>query len=126
MENLPVLAPMAATESRVVGGVQIDTFQAGKGRVKRMIYPPGFNWDAHLKEVVGTEFCMHAHVGFLAHGEFHVRFQDGKVEEFKAPQFVAVEPGHQGWVVGNDPAVLIEFDFESQTVSAMDVPRKHS
>jgi hypothetical protein len=29
-------------------------------------------------------------------------------------------------VVGNDPAVLIEFDFESQTVSAMDVPRKHS
>jgi hypothetical protein len=126
MENLPILAPVEATESRVVGGVQIDMFRAGKGRVKRMIYPPGFNWDAHLKEVVGTEFCMHAHVGFLAHGEIHVRFQDGKVEEFKAPQFVAVEPGHQGWVVGNDPAVLIEFDFESQTVDTMDVPRKHS
>ena len=126
MENLPILAPVEATESRVVGGVQIDMFRAGKGRVKRMIYPPGFNWDAHLKEVVGTEFCMHAHVGFLAHGEIHVRFQDGKVEEFRAPQFVAVEPGHQGWVVGNDPAVLIEFDFESQTVDTMDVPRKHS
>jgi hypothetical protein len=126
MEILPILAPVDATESRVVGGVQVDMFRAGRGRVKRMIYPPGFNWDSHLKEVVGTEFCMHAHVGFLAHGEIHVRFQDGKVEEFKAPQFVAVEPGHQGWVGGNDPAVLIEFDFEGQTVDAMDVPHRHS
>ncbi len=126
MEILPILAPVEATESRVVGGVQIDMFRAGRGRVKRMIYPPGFNWDSHLRDVVGTEFCMHAHVGFLAHGEIHVRFQDGKIEEFKAPQFVAVEPGHQGWVVGNDPAVLIEFDFEGQTVDTMDVPHKHS
>jgi hypothetical protein len=125
MDNWPILAPVEATETRVVGGVQIDMFRAGKGRVKRMIYPPGFNWGAHLKDAVGTELCMHAHVGFLAHGEIHVRFQDGAVEEFKAPQFVSVEPGHEGWVVGEQPAVLIEFDFEGQTVDKLDVPRKH-
>jgi hypothetical protein len=125
MENWPVLAPMRASESRVVGGVQIDIFRAGESRVKRMIYPPGFNWGMHLKEAVGTELCMHAHVGFLAHGEIHVRFQDGCVDEFKAPVFVAVEPGHEGWVVGDEPAVLIEFDFEGQTVDKLKIPRQH-
>jgi hypothetical protein len=126
MDMQPVLAPVKASESRTVGGVQVDVFRAGKGRVKRMIYPPGFRWDTHLKKTVGTDLCMHAHVGFLAHGEIHVRFQDGAVEEFKAPQFVAVEPGHGGWVVGSEPAVLIEFDFEGETIDKLDVPRKHA
>ncbi len=121
----PVLAPMEASESREIGGVRVDIFRAGAGRVKRMIYPPGFNWGLHLKEAVGTDLCMHAHVGFLAHGEIHVRFQDGLVEEFKAPQFVSVEPGHEGWVVGSEPAVLIEFDFEGETVEKLGVPRVH-
>ena len=121
----PVLAPIAAAEHRDIGGVQVDTFRAGNSRVKRMIYPPGFNWALHLKQAVGTELCTHAHVGFLARGEIHVRFQDGAVEEFKAPQFVAVQPGHEGWVVGEDPAVLIEFDFESDTVAKLGVPMTH-
>ena len=92
----PLLAPMKADEHRDVGGVQVDITKAGNVRVKRMIYPPGFNLDAHLKTVVGTDLCMHAHVGFMAHGQINVRFADGCVVEYKAPQFVAVEPGHQG------------------------------
>jgi hypothetical protein len=121
----PLLAPMAGGETRDIGGVHVDTFRAGNGRVKRMIYPPGFNWELHLKQAVGTDLCTHAHVGFLAHGEIHVRFVDGCVEEFKAPQFVAVQPGHEGWVVGTEPAVLIEFDFESDTVEKLGVPTTH-
>src|SRR5690349_10815554 len=103
-----LLAPMRATAYSEIGGVKVDTFPAGAGRVKRMIYPPGFNWENHMKNTVGTDLCTHAHVGFLAHGEIHVRFQDGCIEEFRAPQFVVVEPGHKGWVVGSEPAVLIE------------------
>jgi hypothetical protein len=124
-ETDPVLAPIAAAEHREIGGVHVDTFRAGHGRVKRMIYPPGFNWELHLKQAVGTELCTHAHVGFLARGEIHVRFQDGQVEEFKAPQFVAVQPNHEGWVVGDGPAVLIEFDFEGETVQKLGVPLTH-
>ena len=68
---------------------------------------------------------MHAHVGFMAQGQINVRFADGCVVEYKAPQFVAVEPGHAGWVVGDEPAVLIEFDFESETVDKLGVPCVH-
>lgn len=68
---------------------------------------------------------MHSHVGFMAQGRINVRFADGCVVEYKAPQFVAVEPGHQGWVVGDEPAVLIEFDFEGETVNRMNLPAVH-
>lgn len=111
----PLLADMKSCETRTLGGVQVDVFRAGAGRVKRMIYQPGFRWSTHLKPIIGSDLCQHAHVGFIARGELHVKFADGHVEEFAAPQAFAVPPGHDGWVVGNEPAVLIEFDFEGQT-----------
>ncbi|HEY1241371.1 MAG TPA: hypothetical protein VGF16_12490 [Bryobacteraceae bacterium] len=121
----PLLAPVRSDEHREIGGVQVDVARAGAVRVKRMIYPPGFSWDTHLRPILGREFCPHAHVGFMAHGQINVRFEDGSVEEFKAPQFVAVEPGHAGWVVGDEPAVLIEFDFEGDTVERLALPHVH-
>jgi len=46
--------------------------------------------------------------------------------EFKAPQVVAIEPGHDGWVVGEEPAVLIEFEFERETVRRLGLPETHT
>lgn len=122
----PLLAPMNGTEEqRNVGGVQLDVHRAGAGRVKRLIYQPGFRWSTHMKAIVGTELCMHAHVGFLAAGQIHIQYADGCTLEFMAPQVVAIEPGHDGWVVGNTPAVLIEFDFGSDTARRLGMPDAH-
>jgi hypothetical protein len=49
--NDPLLAPVQADEHREVGGVLVDIARAGNVRVKRMIYPPGFNWNANLTSV---------------------------------------------------------------------------
>ena len=102
--------------------MQLEVGRAGAARVKRMIYPPGFRWSVDMKPVVGTDLCMHAHVGFLARGEIHIEYADGCVVEHKAPQVVAIDPGHDGWVVGKEPVVLIEFDFEGDTVSRLGMP----
>lgn len=112
----PLLAPMKDAEHVEIGGLTMDVVRAGLARVKRVIYPPGFRWTTHMKPVVGTDMCMHAHVGFLARGRVGVRYADGSVAEFTAPQAVAIDPGHEGWVVGDEPAVLIEVDFERDTV----------
>src|SRR5262245_24807000 len=120
-----LLAPLKGAESRDLGHVRLEVVRAGAARVKRMIYPPGFRWSVDMKPVTGTSLCMHAHVGFLARGQIHIEYPDGCRVEFKAPQVVAIDPGHDGWVVGKEPAVLIEFDFERDTVSRLGMPDAH-
>jgi hypothetical protein len=121
----PLLARVKGAELREVAHVRLEVGRAGEARVKRMVYPAGFRWSVDMKPIVGTDLCMHAHVGFLARGETHIEYADGCVVEHKAPQIVAIEPGHDGWVVGREPVVLIEFDFEQDTVRRLGMPDAH-
>jgi hypothetical protein len=121
----PLLAAVKGAERREIGHVLLEVGRAGEARVKRMIYPAGFRWSVDMKPITGTDLCMHAHVGFLARGEIHIEYADGCVVEHKAPQIVAIEPGHDGWVVGKEPVVLIEFDFEGDTVRRLGMPDAH-
>jgi len=125
MSTDPLFAPIQGADHREIGGIQLDIVPAGDSRVKRMIYPPGFRWSTHMKQVAKTEFCMHAHVGFLARGSIHVLFSDGCTLDFTAPSVVVIEPGHDTWVVGDETAVFIEFDFERETVRRLGLPERH-
>jgi hypothetical protein len=120
-----LLAAVRGAQHRYIGHVRLDVGKAGAARVKRLIYPPGFRWSKDMKPVTGTELCMHAHVGFLVHGEIHIEYADGCVIEHKAPHVIAIEPGHDGWVVGKEPVVMIEFDFEGETVARLGMPTEH-
>ena len=120
-----LFAPVKGAELREIGTVRLEVGRAGAARVKRMVYPPGFRWSVDMKPIVGTDLCMHAHVGFLVSGEIHIEYADGCVVEHRAPQIVAIDPGHDGWVVGRQPVVLIEFDFEGDTVRRLGMPETH-
>lgn len=116
---------MPGAEHREIGGIQLDIGRAGACRIKRMIYPPGYRWSTNMKAVAGTPVCVHAHAGFLAQGQIRFEFPDGCVVEFTAPQVVSVEPGHDAWVLGDQEAVFIEFDFERDTVGKLGMPDSH-
>jgi hypothetical protein len=118
-----LLGPIKGATHREVGGVHVDVVPTGAARVKRIVYPVGFRWSKNMKDVVGTALCMHAHVGFLAAGRISIQYADGVQEDYVAPQVVAIAPGHDGWVVGEEPAVLIEFDFEGETVERLNLQR---
>jgi hypothetical protein len=120
-----LLARMAGADHREIGGVSIDTTRAANGRVKRVCYPPGFRWSTHMKPLVNTPLCMHAHVGFLARGRVRGTYADGCAFDLAAPRAVVIEPGHDAWVVGKDAAVLIEFDTESSTAARFGLPDSH-
>jgi hypothetical protein len=122
----PLVAPMEAADHRDIGGAQVDVVKAGNGRIKRAIYPPGFRWSTHMKPVSRTEHCMHAHVGFLARGHIQGEYADGCTFEFVAPEVVVLEPGHDAWVVGDEDAVLIQFDSEEGTARRFGLPSEHS
>ena len=123
--NDPLFASIPGADHREMNGVVIDVVPAAEARVKRVIYPAGFRWSTHIKPVTGTPLCLHGHVGFLARGRVHVEYADGCVVEFTAPAVLAVEPGHDGWVVSEEPAVFIEFDFERDTVRRLGLPETH-
>jgi hypothetical protein len=121
-----LFAPVKGAERREIGHVLLEVGKAGAARVKRMVYPAGFRWSKDMKPVVGTELCMHAHVGFLVHGEIHIEYPDGCVIEHRAPQIIAIDPGHDGWVVGKEPVVMVEFDFEGDTIARLGMPSSHT
>jgi hypothetical protein len=122
----PLTAPIEGADHRDVGGAQVDIVRAGNGRVKRAVYPPGFRWSTHMKPAVGTDLCMHAHIGFLARGHIKGAYEDGCEFEYAAPQVVVLEPGHDAWVVGDEPAVLIQFDSEEGTARRFGIAEEHS
>jgi hypothetical protein len=123
--NDPLMGEIKGATTREVGGVRVDVSPVGGGRVKRIIYPAGFRWSTNMKPIVHTDLCMHAHVGFLVRGHVQVRYADGCVADFIAPAAVAIDPGHDGSVVGSEPAVLIEFDFEGDTAKRFGMPDVH-
>jgi hypothetical protein len=121
----PITAPIDGAELQVVGGVRMDVAPVGNGRVKRLVYPAGFHWVEDMKPLVGTDLCMHAHLGFLAKGAIAGRYRDGCEFAYAAPAFVAIEPGHDAWVVGDDEAVLIQFDAAENTAERFGLPDEH-
>lgn len=127
MDNDPLLGPIDGAESRDFAGMKIDVGAAGNARVKRLVYAPGGRWSTHVKPLVGTDWCEHAHVGFLARGHFVGEYVDGTEFDYTAPAVIAVDPGHDSWVEGDDPVVIIQFDFATDTVGRLGMtPRSPS
>jgi len=121
----PLFAPIPGAEHHDIGGAICDIVPAGDGRVKRTIYHAGFRWKSEMQEAVHTPLCMHAHIGFLAHGHIKVEFPDGCKREYTAPAVVVLEAGHHGWVIGSEAAVLIEVDFKDDTAKRFGLPAEH-
>lgn len=82
----------------------MDMVRAGAGRVKRM---KGFRWSRDVKPLVQTDLCMHAHVGFLVRGRIDIQYADGCTASFMAPSVVSIDPGHDAWIVGREPALAV-------------------
>jgi hypothetical protein len=125
-DSTRLLAPITVGEHREVGGVEEDVFPVGDAKIKRIVYPPGYRWSENLKPIVGTDLCMHAHVGFLAEGHMRIEYPDGCVIDLTAPQPVVIHPGHDAAVIGDQTAVLIQFDFDRDTVTRLNLPAGHT
>ena len=113
--------PVPGATTHKIGGVTVDEVPAGSGRVKRVMYPAGWRWSTDMRPISGTERCMHAHVGFLARGHIAIEYTDGCRVDFEAPCVVAIPPGHDGWVEGDEPAVLIQFDWSRDSVARLGI-----
>ncbi len=98
-----------------IGGLSVDEASAGDARIKRIVYPPGWKWSTDMAPVTGTTSCQHVHVGFIAQGAMDISYDDGRTIQLRAPGFAVLEPGHDGWVVGDESVVFIQVDVGTET-----------
>ena len=68
--------------------------------------------------MAGTDTCQVRHVGFLQSGRMQVAHDDGTEMAIEPGKSYVIEPGHEAWVVGDDPVVAYEFESKSAEESA--------
>ena len=71
-------------------------------------FEPGWHWSEHIKPIAGTDSCQTHHLGHLISGRIGVRMDDGTEMEFGPGDVYEIPPGHDGWVIGDEPAVGFE------------------
>ena len=72
-------------------------------------FEPGWRWSEHLKPVVGTDSCQSPHFLYVLSGRMRVRMNDGSEDEVGPNTVARIEPGHDAWVVGDEPCVVVDF-----------------
>jgi class 3 adenylate cyclase len=81
----------------------------GEVYVARSVHEPGWRWSEHVKPVVGTPSCQHHHQGVVLSGQMEIETDAGARRRIGAGEAYEVPPGHDSWVVGDEPMVTIEF-----------------
>jgi len=91
------------------GKGKVDLVNLDSGAVGRATFEPGWRWSSHVKPIAKTESCQAPHLGYYVSGRMAVRMDDGEELEFGPGDFAVIPPGHNAWVVGDQPCVVIDW-----------------
>jgi len=89
------------------GKLELVNIEAGP--VGRATFEPGWKWSLHVKPIAKTDSCQAAHLGYYVSGRMCVHMDDGEEVEFGPGDFAVIPPGHDAWIVGDDPCVVIDW-----------------
>ena len=88
--------------------VKIETVTVAGVTLLRETLEPGWKWSEHVKPVVKTDSCQKRHLKYIISGRQMVVMNDGTKIELTPGDFSVIEPGHDAWVVGDEPNILLE------------------
>ena len=86
-----------------------EVVSIGGGEVMRLTLQPGWRWSTDVKPAAGTELCEAPHFQYLLAGTVGVRMADGTELEVRPGDVNVLPPGHDAWVVGDEPAVAVDW-----------------
>lgn len=78
--------------------------------VARITWQPGWRWSQNMSPITGTQFCQSHHVGIVLGGTLRIQMADGLEMEFHPGDVLEIPPGHDAWVVGDEPVVTVDFE----------------
>lgn len=88
---------------------QIEVVSIGGGTVGRATFQPGWKWSQDVKPIAGTELCEAPHFLYQISGQMKVVMKDGREFESGPGDVAVIPPGHDAWVVGNEPVVVVDW-----------------
>jgi len=87
---------------------RVDIYTLDDLVVGRMVFEPGWHWMEHVRPIAGTDLCQYHHVGICIQGRLMNRLADGTSIEIGPGSVFEIPPGHDGWVVGDEPFVAYD------------------
>ncbi|NIO29690.1 MAG: cupin [Candidatus Latescibacteria bacterium] len=88
---------------------RFELIRVGDMTIGRATYAPGWKWSVHVGTATGSASCQVAHVGMVVSGRMVVRMDDGQEFEMCAGDVFSIGPGHDAWVVGDEPYISLHF-----------------
>jgi quercetin dioxygenase-like cupin family protein len=95
------------SETRSFEKGRFELYRVGPATLGRATYEPGWRWSEHVGRELGQRSCPVEHVGLVLSGQAAVKMDDGTERVMKAGDFFYVPPGHDSWVVGDEPYVSL-------------------
>jgi hypothetical protein len=95
-------------EKRTFDKGQVENVSVGGVTFGRATLQPGWKWSTCIKPLVKTRSCEAPHLQYHMSGRLHVVMDDGSTDEFGPGEISLIPPGHDAWVVGNEPVVIID------------------
>ncbi len=105
--DLTLLNMGEPTEVRTFEKGRFELYDVGPMKLGRATYDPGWVWSEHVGARSGEELCPVEHVGLVLSGRAAVRMADGTEKVMREGDFFFVPPGHDSWVVGDEPYVSL-------------------
>lgn len=102
----------APDETRSFENGKADIVKLGSFIAGRATLQPGWRWSEHVKPIAGTDSCQVHHKGFVVSGRLHIVMNDGTEGEAASGDAFDIPPGHDAWVLGEDPWIGVDFSEE--------------
>ena len=105
------------SETREFEKGRFELYEVGPATIGRATYEPGWKWSEHVGAATGETLCQVEHVGLVMSGRAAVAMEDGTEHVMGPGDLFHVPPGHDSWVVGDEPYVSLHV-MGSETYAA--------
>ena len=95
-------------ERRTPPHAEVSSIKFGSKVFTRITYYPGFHWTTDIKPGAGTDLCMVSHFIYVLSGRCRVAREDGQERDFAPGDLSPLPPGHDAWVIGDEPFVALD------------------
>jgi hypothetical protein len=107
VKGLELVSLDAPTEVRTFEKGKFEVYRVGPMTLGRATYEPGWRWSTDVGATSGEALCQVEHVGLVVSGAAMAAMADGTERVMRAGEFFYVPPGHDSWVVGDEPYVSL-------------------